>query len=317
MSTRYVWEKSEVKYSTNQTFIGQYYSFIYISSSTTAGYVATDIEVTELGKINLSGTVLRLNRQSGSTDDPDLKSAKTYRYFADRQTGNDKYIEPYEDAGTVAFNNLYWTAYNGDVFLTTGKGTDSYLAPGGGLWEKTVVAERGNLLGLASSAAIDSFPNNEQSGGFWYAFKGSDNIDPMSVAYSAEKPERGEAVTVTINPQANSLGGTVSYLYQYSIDGGRSWTSSGNETTDTEKTITVPSNAEQFMVRVRASDNLGFTSADYVSGKNLAVQTMKLWVGVDNKARPGKKLWVGVDGKARPVAAGWVGDDNGKARRWF
>jgi len=116
---------------------------------------------------------------------------------------------------------------------------------------------------------------------------------------------------------AQPLGGIVSYQYEYSTNGGNSWASAGGPTTDTEKDIVVPEKAEQFMARVRAQDDMGFVSNDYVIGPNVPVQTMRLWVGVDNRANPGKKLWVGVDGKARRVVRAWVGDENGKARRWF
>lgn len=118
-------------------------------------------------------------------------------------------------------------------------------------------------------------------------------------------------------PDEADLGYTVSYLYQYSINGGSSWITVGAATTNTQIEITIPESAEQFMARVRAQDDIGFTSADYVTGANLAVQTMRLWVGVANAAKQGRKLWVGVDGTARRVVRAWVGDENGTARRWF
>lgn len=118
-------------------------------------------------------------------------------------------------------------------------------------------------------------------------------------------------------PDKADLGYTISYLYQYSANNGTSWITVGSATADTQKEITVPDKAEQFMARVRAQDDIGFTSADYVAGENLTVQTMLLWVGVDGVARRGRKMWVGVNGEARPIVHGWVGDENGKARRWF
>lgn len=110
---------------------------------------------------------------------------------------------------------------------------------------------------------------------------------------------------------------TVSYLYQYSTNSGVSWVTVGTATADTQMEITIPDGAEQFMARVRAQDDIGFTSADYVSGANVDVQTMRLWAGVNGVAKEGRKLWVGVNGTARPVVRGWVGDESGTARRWF
>lgn len=113
------------------------------------------------------------------------------------------------------------------------------------------------------------------------------------------------------------LGGTVFYQYQYSLDGGNTWLNAGTETTATETEIMIPDGAEQFVARVRASDDWGFISTDYITGSNVMVQTMRLWMGVEHAARRGRKLWVGVDGKARQVVRAWVGDENGKAKRWF
>lgn len=53
-------------------------------------------------------------------------------------------------------------------------------------------------------------------------------------------------------PDKVDQGYTVSYHYQYSTNGGASWTTAGSATADTQMEIMVPDKAEQFMVRVRA-----------------------------------------------------------------
>lgn len=146
---------------------------------------------------------------------------------------------------------------------------------------------------------------------------GINGTDDNGLAYGDNKFVCFEAYGKRFAYTQSGYGGTISYQYQYSIDGGTTWTAAGPATTDTEKTITVPQDAEQFMVRVRAQDDMGFVSDDYVAGENLMVQVMMLWVGVNGVARLARKASVGVNGAARPVVRGWVGDENGVARRWF
>lgn len=175
------------------------------------------------------------------------------------------------------------------------------------------------------SGPINSHPDNaigwEDDGKtqIWYVLKGSDTIDPASVSYDSTKIEAGEPITVNVTPSANVYGGTISYLYQYSVDGGRNWTNAGDATTSTQKEIIVPQDAggKLFTVRVQASDDMGFTSTDYVYSGPVEVESIHIWVGVDNAARPGAKLWVGVNNVARRAVKAWVGDENGNARRWF
>lgn len=178
------------------------------------------------------------------------------------------------------------------------------------------VAKGDTLQGQVSNATRSAYPDDGASGSNWYIYKGSDSIDPIGITYSTNRPERGKPITISVDPASGlTFGGTVSYQYQYSTDGGTAWTAAGSATADIEKTITVPQDAEQFMARVRAQDDMGFVSNDYVTGQNLKVISIKMWVGLDGKARQVKKIWVGVNGKAREVSNGWVGVD-GKARRF-
>lgn len=155
------------------------------------------------------------------------------------------------------------------------------------------------------------------SGEYCIVYLGTDSIDPKSIRYLNTEPQNGK-ITVEVTPATDQIvDSTVYYQYQYSVDNGSNWVDAGEKTTSTQKEIEVPSSAEYFRVRVQASDNIGFASTTYVTASNIKVQTMHLWVGIDNKAYIGKKLWVGVGGNARRVVRAWVGDENGKARRWF
>lgn len=191
--------------------------------------------------------------------------------------------------------DLQSVAYGGGKFMAVGVGV-------------TNSATHGTTISVYSTDAAS-----------WETMTLPTNAEWMAVSYG----DSGFAAVSMLSdaaaylPDEVDLGYTVSYLYQYSTNGGTSWTAAGAATADTQIEITIPDEAEQFMARARAQDDIGFTSADYVAGANLAVQTMRLWVGVENVAKQGRKLWVGVDGAARPVVRGWVGDENGKARRWF
>lgn len=174
---------------------------------------------------------------------------------------------------------------------------------------------KGTLISKVSVGTANYFPEGK-SGFDYYEYLGSDTIDPSSLSYSKTELQGGEPVTITVTPVTPTYGGTVSYQYSYSTDGGTSWTSAGSKTTDTTKTITVPNGVSQFQARVQASDDIGFTSADFVLGQAMSVISMQAYVGIGNKARRIDKIYVGVNGKAREVVAGYVGV-NGKARKFL
>ena len=310
MSTRYVWEKCEKEF--RYASVGaDSYDFYAGLKPDIIGYCANNIIKEANGTVSLSGGIVPYDQYN-----TDQVNALTYPYFAQKQSGNTEYAHCFISKPIAQGNYPVWKQVGGGanrkMVIRWSNGETA-----GDVEVYTQKSSQGAFISNVSGDSKSTYPEDGSQGDNWYVYKGSNSIDPLSITYSSSRPERGERVTVMLNPRANALGGTVSYLYQCSIDGGRTWATAGEATTETEKEITVPSNAERFTVRVRAQDDIGFTSTDYVTGSTVEVQTMKLWVGVDNKARPGRKLWVGIDGKARPVAAAWVGDENGKARKWF
>jgi len=220
------------------------------------------------------------------------------------------------DGRFVSVNSSGQSAYSAD-----GENWTGVTMPGDGTWsgrDWTGIAYGSKkFVAMAENSEVSAY--SEDGGVSWIEMALPRSITWPKIAYG----DGGfVAISSTGNisvylPDETSVGYEVSYLYQYSVDGGRTWTTTGDITIETQLDIIVPESAEQFMARVRAQDDIGFTSADYVTGANLEVQTMRLWVGVDGAARRGRKLWVGVDGAARPVTRAWVGDENGKARRWF
>ena len=142
----------------------------------------------------------------------------------------------------------------------------------------------GSLVGYVSGTSNYSYPIDGVSGSYYYIFEGSDCIDPTSVSYSTTEPSGGKSITISVTARSNTYGGTISYQYQYSTNGGSSWTTI-TTTTSKSRSVTIPKGATQFMARVRASDNYGFTSSTYVSGANLTVKNDSNFVGVDGAVK--------------------------------
>nr|DAG37901.1 MAG TPA: hypothetical protein [Caudoviricetes sp.] len=119
----------------------------------------------------------------------------------------------------------------------------------------------GNYSSSSSNAQPDNGRNN--STGYWFVKKGSDNIDPASVTHDTTiVPGK---LTITITPSTENLyGGVITYTVQTTTDGS-TWETDGT-TTDTAYTATVPKSASKFGVRVLAKDDTGFTSSTYVYG---------------------------------------------------
>ncbi len=183
----------------------------------------------------------------------------------------------------------------------------------GGTLEKGGTLIRTESSNSSSKTSGPYFQNNTY---FWRDYKGSDTIDPLSVTYRENTLYKGEPVSVQIEARTPTYGGTISYQYQYSVDGGKTWTNAGSKTTETSQEITVPAEAKQFQARVLASDNYGFTSTTYVYGPASGVSQLKAYGGRDGKARSVLKMYGGVNGKARTVVKGYIGIGR-KARKFL
>lgn len=124
--------------------------------------------------------------------------------------------------------------------------------------------------GNISASASDSYPSNGVNGNYWYIKLGTDVIDPISVSY--DTPHGGELLDIIVTPSASiQYGGTISYKYETSTDGGVTWTTVNASTTATTVSVLVPAGVQTFQARVTASDNMGFTSTTAVAGENIAV----------------------------------------------
>ena len=132
------------------------------------------------------------------------------------------------------------------------------------------ISQGSTLQGKVSNAFSGAYPNNGSSGGSWYVYQGADVIDPAAVSIPASI-QGGTSIDITVTPSTGKkYGGTVSYTYQYRLNGG-AWQALSGPTTATTQQLTVPKGTASVQVQVRAQDNLGFTSSTWVASASVEV----------------------------------------------
>ena len=138
-------------------------------------------------------------------------------------------------------------------------------------------ARNGSVAGSTSS----QYPSNGVSGEYWYVYSGTDSIDPVSISTPVNKwLYIGQQLTITASPSTSiKYGGTISYQYQVQLNDG-SWTNIGSKTTATSINYTVPDGTTSIAFRVQASDNMGFTSADWIQSETYAVSKFVRVIGM-------------------------------------
>lgn len=124
-----------------------------------------------------------------------------------------------------------------------------------------------------SSARSSEYPSYDlDDDGYFYYAEDQDVIDPDGVTIP-DLILYGDTITITVDPSSDAEAsnyGTISYRYERSIDGGQSWqliTTTPNLT----QTFKIPDDATKIKFRVRAQDNIGYTSADYVESKEVTI----------------------------------------------
>ena len=136
--------------------------------------------------------------------------------------------------------------------------------------ELSVGDVKDSLIGNISNIDETKYPTDAISGNYWYTYKGSDSIDPVSVSIPTSI-DGGDRITISVTESdSNTYGGSITYLYQVSLNGSSSWTTL-TSTTATSYRYTVPVGTTSIQARVLASDDTGFTSTDYVTSKKVIV----------------------------------------------
>lgn len=132
---------------------------------------------------------------------------------------------------------------------------------------KRTYSKGSTSYGNVSSVSSGAYPSNSYSGSYWYVSKGNDTIDPAAVSYDALTVIAGKTVTATISPSSGIVnGGTITYSIETNIDE-TGW-EPYIEITATTFTFDIPKDAVSWCVRVKARDNMGFSSSTYVYGNN-------------------------------------------------
>ena len=127
-------------------------------------------------------------------------------------------------------------------------------------------------ISSATSGTYGTSTGGTVVGSYWYVYEGADSITPSALSCSTATPAAGETVTLSVTAASNTWGGTITYTYEVSTDGGDSWETISS-TTGTEVAYTVPDDVETVTFRVTAADNYGFTDTDSVTTATLSVVT--------------------------------------------
>lgn len=166
-----------------------------------------------------------------------------------------------------------WPLLRGAVYKAKAAGSRITVSDEDMMWDNVYnyhsVAAKGTAYGTISSSAASAYPTDGVSGSYWYTYQGEDSIDPTKVSYPVS-PKGGSEVTVSVTAAKNTYGGTITYQYEVSLDGGSTWSLVSN-TAAASVSYTIPKGTETFQARVQARDNTGFTSADWVYGPQVAV----------------------------------------------
>lgn len=300
MATRYVWGKYSVTYTPgNQSIVSSYNATSYKNLS-----VCSDYELT------MNGEQAVYTAKGSVSNSPYINAdISKYPYMVDSGAKNVLLEAP------SLGNEYQWDVASNSTLIRIKKRTSTTDFTSFSAYT-SAWAIPSDLLGTVAANASNAYPNDGVKDGYYYEYKGSDSIDPTEVNYSKDELEAGESVEIQVTPANPTYGGLLYYQYQYSTDDGASWKNIGGRTTDTAKSLVIPSDATRFQARVVASDDYGFTSTTYVMGPAVAVSNLKAYIGVLNKARAINKMYVGVGGKAREVVHGYIGV-NGKAKKFF
>lgn len=100
---------------------------------------------------------------------------------------------------------------------------DVFVQTDGTMYFVNAASAVGALAAYVSSSSSETYPSDGISGSYWYTRLTSGSIDPTAVALASSPPVAGQSATIQVTPRSNSYG-TISYLYQYSIDDGSTWT---------------------------------------------------------------------------------------------
>lgn len=262
MSTRYVWNRYEIEtsYSSQRIYDNS------VSNTQKIIFCGSEPSIDEDSGLYIPSGVRREVSQSEfyALDSYGI-ATNMYPYAVLCQSstgiGGDRYCE----ADVKESNYDYRVEANKLVYSRGAAGATELLYT----FRIRITQEKGSLLGPVSGTSQSSYPSDGMQGSYWYTYQGSDNIDPSACSIPATI-NGGTAITITVTPGSGKVyGGTVSYQYQVKLGSGK-WTTIAT-TSATTRSYTVPYGTASIQVRVRAQDNIGFTSSTYVTSSSVTV----------------------------------------------
>ena len=142
--------------------------------------------------------------------------------------------------------------------LSNGKHSFAYHGESVNEWGADNLYGKDQFLNNVSSNRSGAYSSNNTN---FYEYKGTDNIDPTNISITGNIAINN-SITIKITPSSSNVyGGTITYEYSVKIND--AW-STITSSTNTSVTYTIPTNATNIQFRVRSSDDMGFTSKDYV-----------------------------------------------------
>lgn len=269
MSTRYVWGRYEKSYVS----IAEKESSVLVPNQRGQFVICADGYNLDADK-TLYYAILDAPPDPGDV----IELSFSTKSFAQIYTGPGDYVV-FNDSNSFTFSFGITLYYCPDT-----QGRSFEVSPyGSSKWEilvydstiyrekygRTTEEVKGSFLDYVSGTSQSSYPSDGVQGSYWYTYQGSDNIDPTAVTYPSG-PKSGVPITITVTPRANTYGGTISYQYEYTLDGGNVWNQLAL-TTAASQQYTIPKGTQTFRVRVQARDNMGFTSSDWIYGPQVNV----------------------------------------------
>ena len=260
MSLRYCWEQRTIK----STFtIKSEYGIMYVDNINAPRFATSYTTDTKTGTYKLSGTIVSMG--SGGH-----VNAHTYQYAMPNGTSGNELFSTHPDY--VQEKYVTWDYDNNRISNYTMSGM--IASPMRHYFAENQSA--GDLIGTIIGTTASQYPSNGVSGSYWYIYQGSDSIDPVAVNLSQSSGLYvGLPITISVDPSTSKVyGGNVSYQYQVQINNDGQWVTLGT-TTETSYAYTIPTGATNLQFRVLASDDLGFTSTDYVNSASVSVVAFK------------------------------------------
>ena len=251
MSTRYFWNRYDDEYTLVRSSIANN-TILKITASANREIHYTTEDVSRPRYSSVSGEFALRNVSTKNLNDGDSQSC-TYFYLTNEEDtvygdSGDSVNVRYNDSSSISVSCSTATLYR---------------------YRTQRAADYDDPQGSVSSASSGAYPTDGWRSPYWYVYQGADTIDPAAVSLPASI-FGGDTVTATVTPSAGKVyGGTVTYTWQYRLDGG-AWQSLASGTAATQQ-LTVPAGTNTVEVQVRANDDLGFTSSTWVSSGAVSV----------------------------------------------